>query len=52
MTPSLPPTSPVPRKLSREVYDVAARVWANGPAPLLEPVAGHAPSASGCAWRW
>ena len=40
VAPSLPPTSPVPRKLSHEVYDVAARVWANGPAPLLEPSPG------------
>jgi O-antigen biosynthesis protein len=39
---ALPPTTPVQRKLSREVYEVAADVWANGPAPLLEPAPGAA----------
>jgi glycosyltransferase involved in cell wall biosynthesis len=40
--------SPVPaarqieQKLSGEVYDVAARVWKDGSAPLLDPVPGMA----------
>jgi O-antigen biosynthesis protein len=40
--------SPVPapeqigQKLSGEVYDVVARVWNEGPAPLLDPVPGMA----------
>ena len=38
--PALPPTTHVQRKLSREVYEVAAHVWANGPAPLLRPAPG------------
>ena len=29
-------------KLSGEVYDVVARVWRDGPAPLLDPVPGMA----------
>lgn len=43
-----PETSPLPagrqvaRRLSGEVYDIAARVWRTGPAPLLEPVQGMA----------
>jgi glycosyltransferase involved in cell wall biosynthesis/GT2 family glycosyltransferase len=40
--PALPPTTRVQRKLSHEVYEVAARVWANGPAPLLDPAPGAA----------
>jgi glycosyltransferase involved in cell wall biosynthesis/GT2 family glycosyltransferase len=40
--PALPPTTQVRGKLSREVYEVAAYVWANGPAPLLDPVPGAA----------
>jgi glycosyltransferase involved in cell wall biosynthesis/GT2 family glycosyltransferase len=30
----------VPGKLPGEVYDVVARVWERGPAPLLEPLPG------------
>ena len=32
----------IEQKLSGEVYDVAARVWRDGPAPLLDPVPGMA----------
>ncbi len=38
----VPAARPIERKLSGEVYDVAARVWSSGPAPLLEPVPGMA----------
>ena len=40
--PALPAAEHVPVKLSSEVYEVAARVWANGPAPLLDAVQGQA----------
>jgi O-antigen biosynthesis protein len=39
--PVLPPAERVAARLSGEVYDVAAHVWANGPAPLLEAVPGQ-----------
>jgi glycosyltransferase involved in cell wall biosynthesis len=38
----LPPARHVEKKLRGEVYDVAARVWRDGPAPLIEPVGGMA----------
>ena len=38
----VPPTRQIPPKLSGEVYDVAARIWREGPAPLLDPVDGMA----------
>ncbi len=38
----VPPSRHVSRKLPDEVYHVAARVWADGPAPLLDPVPGMA----------
>jgi glycosyltransferase involved in cell wall biosynthesis len=37
----LPARGRVPAVLSGEVYDVAARVWANGPAPLLDAIPGQ-----------
>ncbi len=41
--PSLVPAGQqVEQKLSGEVYDVAARVWQDGPAPLLDAVPGMA----------
>ncbi|HEY4996932.1 MAG TPA: glycosyltransferase family 4 protein, partial [Solirubrobacteraceae bacterium] len=36
----LPPSTHIERKLDGEVYDVVARVWRDGAAPLLEPVPG------------
>jgi glycosyltransferase involved in cell wall biosynthesis/GT2 family glycosyltransferase len=38
----VPASKAVPKKLSAEVYHVAARVWRNGPAPLLDPLPGMA----------
>ncbi len=38
----LPPSEPIPKLLSQEVYEVAARIWRSGPAPLLDPVPGMA----------
>jgi O-antigen biosynthesis protein len=38
----VPPAKRIEQKLSGEVYDVAARVWRDGPAPLLDPVPGMA----------
>ena len=38
----LPPARQIEQKLSGEVYDVAARVWRDGPAPLLDPLPGMA----------
>ncbi|HTD58894.1 MAG TPA: glycosyltransferase [Solirubrobacteraceae bacterium] len=38
----LPPARRIEQKLSGEVYDVAAQVWKDGPAPLLDPVPGMA----------
>ena len=46
-----PPTTHVRGKLSREVYEVAAHVWANGPRRCSIQRRGP-PSASACAWRW
>lgn len=36
----LPPAEHVPRKLPGEAYDSIAKVWREGPAPLLAPVPG------------
>jgi glycosyltransferase involved in cell wall biosynthesis len=38
----VPPAQQIEQKLSGEVYDVVARVWNDGPAPLLDPVPGMA----------
>jgi glycosyltransferase involved in cell wall biosynthesis len=38
----VPAAKGVPKKLTGEVYDVVARVWSQGPAPLLDPVPGMA----------
>jgi O-antigen biosynthesis protein len=38
----VPPARHIEKKLSGEVYDVAARVWREGAAPLLAPVEGMA----------
>ena len=38
----LPPDRHVAQKLPGEVYDVVARVWNDGPAPLLDPLPGMA----------
>jgi O-antigen biosynthesis protein len=38
----VPPARHIARKLSGEVYDVVGQVWRDGPAPLLDPVAGMA----------
>jgi glycosyltransferase involved in cell wall biosynthesis len=38
--PPLPPAERMDKMLSHEAYDVAARVWSEGPAPLLAPLAG------------
>lgn len=40
--PALPATDHIPRMLEHEDYDVAARVWREGPAPLRDPVPGMA----------
>jgi O-antigen biosynthesis protein len=40
--PQLPPTEHVGKLLAHDDYDVVARVWNEGPAPLLEPVEGMA----------
>ncbi|HXB63793.1 MAG TPA: glycosyltransferase [Solirubrobacteraceae bacterium] len=40
--PQLPPTEHVGQLLAHDDYDVVARVWNEGPAPLLEPVEGMA----------
>jgi glycosyltransferase involved in cell wall biosynthesis len=34
----IPASRPITQKLVGEVYDVVARVWNDGPAPLLDPV--------------
>src|SRR5258708_31608519 len=39
--PLLPSHKHVPRMLPAEGYEVVARVWANGPAPLLDAVPGQ-----------
>jgi glycosyltransferase involved in cell wall biosynthesis len=38
----LPATTRIPKMMNAENYDVVSRIWANGPAPLLDPVAGMA----------
>jgi glycosyltransferase involved in cell wall biosynthesis len=38
----VPPGKRIEQKLSSEVYDVVARVWRDGPAPLLDPLPGMA----------
>jgi glycosyltransferase involved in cell wall biosynthesis len=38
----VPPATHIEKKLSGEVYDVAAQVWRDGPAPLLDPLPGMA----------
>jgi glycosyltransferase involved in cell wall biosynthesis len=38
----LPAAKGVPNKLTGEVYDVVARVWSRGSAPLLDPAPGMA----------
>jgi len=41
-TPGLPATEQIPKMLDAEGYQVVSRIWANGPAPLLDPVPGMA----------
>jgi O-antigen biosynthesis protein len=36
----LPPAEHIDRMLDRDDYDVVARIWREGPAPLLDPVPG------------
>ncbi len=40
--PTLPPAEHVDQMLERDDYDVVARVWQDGPAPLLDPLPGMA----------
>jgi O-antigen biosynthesis protein len=40
--PVLPPSEHIDQLLERDDYDVVARVWREGPAPLLEPLPGMA----------
>jgi glycosyltransferase involved in cell wall biosynthesis len=40
--PHLPPSEHVDQMLERDDYDVVARVWRAGPAPLLDPTPGTA----------
>ncbi|HEV3321697.1 MAG TPA: glycosyltransferase [Solirubrobacteraceae bacterium] len=40
--PELPPTKHLPQVLPHDDYDVVARIWNEGPAPLLEAVPGMA----------
>lgn len=40
--PELPPAEHIDRMLDQEDYEVAARVWRDGPAPLLDPTPGMA----------
>jgi glycosyltransferase involved in cell wall biosynthesis len=40
--PSLPPSEHIDQLLERDDYEVIARIWREGPAPLLDPVAGMA----------
>ena len=40
--PELPPAEHVDQLLERDAYDVIARVWQDGPAPLLDPLPGMA----------
>ncbi len=40
--PELPAVEHVDQMLERDDYDVVARVWQNGPAPLLDPLPGMA----------
>jgi glycosyltransferase involved in cell wall biosynthesis/GT2 family glycosyltransferase len=36
--PELPPAQHIPQVLPHDDYDAAARIWREGPAPLLDPV--------------
>lgn len=38
--PELPPAKHIPQVLPHDDYDAAARIWREGPAPLLDPVPG------------
>lgn len=38
----LPPTKHIDQMLEHDDYEVVARIWKDGPAPLLEPVPGMA----------
>ncbi len=40
--PGLPPSEHIDKMLERDDYEVIARVWREGPAPLLDPVPGMA----------
>lgn len=40
--PVLPPSEHIDQMLERDDYDVIARVWRDGPAPLLDPLPGMA----------
>jgi O-antigen biosynthesis protein len=40
--PGLPPAEHVDQMLQRDDYDVIARVWQDGPTPLLDPLPGMA----------
>jgi O-antigen biosynthesis protein len=40
--PVLPPSEHIDQMLERDDYDVIARVWREGPAPLLDPAPGMA----------
>ncbi len=40
--PTLPPTEHIPQVLPHDDYEVVARVWREGPAPLLQAVPGMA----------
>jgi glycosyltransferase involved in cell wall biosynthesis len=40
--PTLPPTEHIPQVLPHDDYEVVARVWREGPAPLLDAVPGMA----------
>jgi glycosyltransferase involved in cell wall biosynthesis len=39
-TPTLPPSEHIDQMLPRDDYDIAAHVWSEGPASLVEPVPG------------
>jgi O-antigen biosynthesis protein len=40
--PGLPPSEHIDQMLERDDYDVIARIWREGPAPLLDPAPGMA----------
>jgi glycosyltransferase involved in cell wall biosynthesis/GT2 family glycosyltransferase len=40
--PALPPAERIPKMFQQEAYDVVARVWRDGPTPLLDGVPGMA----------